>query len=182
MKELNVKTLRKKEKQGFVKKVNLSWRVNYSRGEHEDEFKASRGKEYQRQLATNLSWRVHGELTFHGEQNYSRGEVRRPNPSKLTWQKPTGEESSTRHGEQITFHGEFIKFCKYKRPICSFQWGDIISYQIIIFRPLQGEKNRGKPEITSRNKELQGLERTCKIIETSWLGYSFSLLLLVRLP
>jgi len=48
--ELNVKTLRKKEKQGFVKKVNLPWqviylpwRVNYSRGEQEDEFKASRG-------------------------------------------------------------------------------------------------------------------------------------------
>jgi len=127
--ELNVKTLRKKEKQGFVKKVNLPWqviylpwRVNYSRGEHEDEFKASRGREYQRQLATNLPWRVHGELTCHGEQNYSRGELRRPNPSKLTWQKRTREESSTHHGEQITCHGEFIKFCKYKRPICSFQW------------------------------------------------------------
>jgi len=98
--ELNVKTLRKKEKQGFVKKVNLPWQViylpwwvNYSRGEHEDEFKASRGRECQRQLATNLPWWVHGELTCHGEQNYSRGELRRPNPSKLTWQKPTGKKS-----------------------------------------------------------------------------------------
>jgi len=78
----------------------------------------------------------HGELTCHGEQNYSRGELRWPNLSKLTWQKPTGEESSTRHGEQITCHGEFIKFYKYKRPICSFQWGRYHIITEIITRTL----------------------------------------------
>ena len=67
------------------------------------------------------STRGNSPPTCHGEQNYSRGELRRPNLSKLTWQKPTGEENSICHGEQITCHGEFIKFCKYKRPICSFQ-------------------------------------------------------------
>ena len=52
----------------------------------------------------------HGECrastTRHGEHIYSGGELRRPNPSELTWQKSTGEESSTRHGEHIYSRGE----------------------------------------------------------------------------
>ncbi|KEH26000.1 hypothetical protein MTR_6g039190 [Medicago truncatula] len=61
-------------------------------------------------LASNSPWRVKGEQgnprARHGEQNYSRGELRRPNLFKLTWQKPIGDESSTRHGENTYSRGE----------------------------------------------------------------------------
>lgn len=42
-------------------------------------------------------------------EDHSRGEQRRPKSSELTWQKPTGEVTSTRHGELFTRHGEFIR-------------------------------------------------------------------------
>ena len=120
------------------------------------------------------STRGNSPPTYHGEQNYSQGELRRPNPSKLMWQKPTGEESSTRHGERITCHGEFIKFCKYKRPICSFQWeGDhiIISYAIV------GREKTGKTQRDPKGARNTRIEGISKIIETSWLASIPSLLL-----
>ncbi|AES95257.1 hypothetical protein MTR_5g023480 [Medicago truncatula] len=79
--------------------------------------KASRGREYQKQLATNRPWRVQGELTCHGEQNYSRGELRRPNPSKLTWQKPTGKESSTREASKLPAMANKRPFTHFRRKI-----------------------------------------------------------------
>jgi len=57
-------------------------------------------------LAPNSQWRViknqQGQkqsFNRHGEYIYLRGEPGRINSSKMTWHKPTGEETSTRHGE-----------------------------------------------------------------------------------
>jgi len=44
-------------------------------------------------------------FTRHGEW-ITREASKAANPSELTWQKPTGEESSTRHGEQTYSGGE----------------------------------------------------------------------------
>ena len=141
MKEFNVKTLRKNEKQEFVQRSTCH-------GEHEDEFKASRGRKYQRKLTTNLPWRVH----VPWREDYSRGELRRPNPLKLTWQKLTEEESSTRHGEQITCHGEFNQNKNSIKALSSFQKGIII-----IYATLGGEKT-GKHRETLKEQGAQGLK------------------------
>jgi len=83
--------------------------------------------------------------TRHGECIYLRGELRRPNPSELTWQKPTGEESSTRYGEHTYSRGELSQRKKYKRPFIHIR----AKYHIISHHSIGGHfrgETGGKPE------------------------------------
>jgi len=98
------------------------------------EFSAS----YRQSIRGNSPPMRHGEwrasTTCHGKHIYSRGELRRPNPSELTWQKPTGEESSTRHGESSQRKKSIkgLSFTSEKK--------DIISYHTILLEATLGEK------------------------------------------
>jgi len=65
-----------------------------------------RGMFARHQLALNSPWRVNKgknrqKLMFarHGEWSYLGGEQGRLKLPRMTWHKPNGEESSTRHGE-----------------------------------------------------------------------------------
>jgi len=84
----------------------------------------------------NVPWRA----------NYLRGELRQPNPSKLTWQRPTRKESSTHNGEQITCHDEFIKVCISIKALSSFQ-----KYIMIPYATLRREKT-GKTRETLKEQ------------------------------
>ena len=107
--------------------------------------------------------------TRHGEHIYSGGELRRSNPSELTWQKPTREESLTRHGEHTYSRGELSQK-KYKKSFIIRSGGDHI-----VRCHSRKRENKGNTERTkgARSTRIEGRH---KIIETSWLGSIPSLL------
>jgi len=83
-----------------------------------------------RNLAMASERRVQGEEEQRAKDQsspwrtiYSRGELRRPKPSELTWQKPTGEETSTRHCEHILARRVHQNRTMYKSLFLHFQWG-----------------------------------------------------------
>jgi len=91
---------------------NSQWRAASERNRQ-------RGTFTRPQLAPNSQWRVikgkhrqeHG-FTRHGECSYLGGEQGRLNSPLMTWNKPTGEETSTRHGEQRNSQGELMQMRK----------------------------------------------------------------------
>ena len=71
------------------------------------------------QLALNSPWHVNKrknrqKLMFarHGEWSYLGGEQGRLKLPRITWHKPNGEETSTRHGEQKNSRGELMQMGK----------------------------------------------------------------------
>jgi len=78
-----------------------------------------RGTFARHQLALNSSWRVNkGKnrqkhmFARHGEWSYLGGEQGRLILPRMTWHKPSGEETSTRHGEQRNSRGELMQMGK----------------------------------------------------------------------
>jgi len=85
-------------------------------------------------LATSSHSTRHGELSKeqnrqkhrfarHGEWSYLGGEQGRLKLPMMTWHKPTGEETSTRHGEQRNSRGELMQMGKLINSPWSFLGG-----------------------------------------------------------
>jgi len=111
---------------------------------------------------------------------YSGGELRRSIPSELTWQKPTGEESLTRHGEHTYSRGELSQRKKYKRPFNQIRWRDHIRPDYLM--PLEEERKQGKTRETLKSKEHKDWRKTQDHWDIMAWFHSISSFLLVRLP
>ncbi|KAK2365879.1 hypothetical protein QL285_079326 [Trifolium repens] len=98
MQEFKVKTQRKEENQRKMRKLTRH-------GQHKASQRQGAPKVARHQVAKASVRRAYSPW----REDHSRGEQRRPKSSELTWQKPTGEVTSTRHGELFTRHSEFIR-------------------------------------------------------------------------
>ncbi|WJX94358.1 hypothetical protein P8452_75781 [Trifolium repens] len=78
-------------------------------GQHKASQRQGAPKVARHQVAMASQRRAKSERTQVNSPSSRQGEQRRPKSSELTWQKPTGEVTSTRHGELFTRHGEFIR-------------------------------------------------------------------------
>ena len=144
---IDLKTLKKEEEQG--KKVQKGRKMKL--------------------LASNSQWRVakagrhiHSPPTLNGKWSKSNLLARRVKAtqisSELTWHKPTGEETTTRHGECFYSRGELRQNRPYKSAFVLFRGGHhIISYHTILLEETLGEK-QGKDQRDSKEQGTQGLK------------------------
>ena len=92
------------------------------------------------------------------------------NSSELTWQKPTGEETPTRHGKCIYSQGELSQIRNIIKAHLSFQWRITITYATL------GREKTGETQRDPKGARSTRIEGIYKIIETSWLASIPSLL------
>ncbi|AES69465.1 hypothetical protein MTR_3g030280 [Medicago truncatula] len=117
MQGLELKTSRKEKK--MKKSTKRLKNEDYSPPTCHGQPKASNSRMQQSLHATNSQWRVEGELTRHGEWKASllamaSGMTREASEGglasqMLTWHKPNGEETSTRHGKGRSSRGELVQ-------------------------------------------------------------------------
>jgi len=88
-------------------------------GELSKEKNRQRGTFARHQLAPCSPWRVSKgknrqkhRFARHGERSCLGGEQGRLILPRMTWHKPSGEETSTRHGEQRNSRGELMQIGK----------------------------------------------------------------------
>jgi len=95
------------------------------------------------------------------------------------WQKPTGEGSSTRHGEKTYPWGELRQNRPYKSPFVHFKKDLSLQDSLGHWRK---RENKGKYRENLRSKEHKDWRKTQDQWDIMVWFYSISSFLLVRLP